>query len=90
MKRKTPPAEAVHELKTDSQGYVRCRVCGCTEVDACPVGCCWVEDDLCSVCAAAAEALGHWHRQVRRANLSALLRETRSQLSGLGAGKAAS
>lgn len=28
-----------------------CRVCGCTEDNACPGGCCWVEDDLCSACA---------------------------------------
>jgi hypothetical protein len=29
----------------------RCRVCGCTENRACPGGCFWVEDDLCSACA---------------------------------------
>ena len=32
-----------------------CRVCGCTDFDACiePDGfpCCWVERDLCSACA---------------------------------------
>ncbi|MEA4895782.1 MAG: hypothetical protein VB064_11040 [Oscillospiraceae bacterium] len=28
-----------------------CRVCGCTEDNACPGGCCWVEPDLCSTCA---------------------------------------
>lgn len=28
-----------------------CRVCGCTEEEACPSGCCWVEADLCSTCA---------------------------------------
>lgn len=32
-----------------------CRVCGCTDDNACPGGCCWVEDpeglgDLCSAC----------------------------------------
>lgn len=27
-----------------------CRVCGCTDDHACPGGCCWVEDDLCSAC----------------------------------------
>ena len=28
-----------------------CRVCGCTENNACPPdGCCWVEEDLCSAC----------------------------------------
>jgi hypothetical protein len=28
-----------------------CRECGCTEELACPEGCYWVEDDLCSACA---------------------------------------
>jgi len=28
----------------------RCRVCGCTDDDACEDGCSWVEDDLCSSC----------------------------------------
>lgn len=28
----------------------RCRVCGCTDENACPGGCYWVEDDLCSRC----------------------------------------
>ncbi len=28
-----------------------CQICGCTDDHACPGGCYWVEDDLCSVCA---------------------------------------
>ncbi|WP_449240565.1 hypothetical protein [Desulfoscipio gibsoniae] len=28
-----------------------CRVCGCTDDNACPGGCWWVEPDLCSRCA---------------------------------------
>ena len=31
----------------------QCRVCGCSELDPCPGGCFWVEDDLCSSCAIA-------------------------------------
>lgn len=27
-----------------------CRVCGCTQDNACPGGCYWVEEDLCSKC----------------------------------------
>lgn len=27
-----------------------CRVCGCTEDNACEGGCSWVEEDLCSAC----------------------------------------
>lgn len=28
----------------------KCRVCGCTDIAACPGGCYWVEEDLCSAC----------------------------------------
>ena len=28
----------------------KCRVCGCTEHNACDGGCSWVEEDLCSAC----------------------------------------
>ena len=31
-------------------GVRQCRACGCTETDACPGGCSWVELDLCSSC----------------------------------------
>jgi hypothetical protein len=31
-----------------------CRVCGCTDDEACFLGCSWVEPDLCSSCEAAA------------------------------------
>lgn len=27
-----------------------CRVCGCTQFNACPSGCWWIEADLCSEC----------------------------------------
>jgi hypothetical protein len=29
-----------------------CRECGCSDSLACPEGCWWVQDDLCSECAA--------------------------------------
>ena len=29
---------------------MKCRVCGCSDYDAGPEGCAWVEDDLCSGC----------------------------------------
>jgi hypothetical protein len=29
-----------------------CRVCGCTDWTACEGGCGWVDDDLCTACAA--------------------------------------
>ncbi|MEQ8124367.1 hypothetical protein DBN64_15655 [Enterococcus faecalis] len=28
----------------------RCRVCGCTQFNACPGVCYWIEEDLCSQC----------------------------------------
>lgn len=28
----------------------RCRICGCTNDNACPEGCSWIEPDLCSSC----------------------------------------
>ena len=28
-----------------------CRVCGCSQHDACLAGCGWAEDDLCTACA---------------------------------------
>ena|SRR5690348_7929355 len=42
------------ELNAD-QGR-RCRRCGCTDLNACPGGCSWVESDLCSACAGRAVA----------------------------------
>jgi hypothetical protein len=27
-----------------------CRICGCTDDRACPGGCAWVAEDLCSAC----------------------------------------
>jgi len=36
--------------------YQRCRVCSCTNMQACPEGCHWVEPDLCSSCAASDSA----------------------------------
>lgn len=36
---------------SDMESKRRCRVCGCTDDCACPEGCYWVEEDLCSECA---------------------------------------
>ncbi len=46
------------DMQIDVAKYVqKCRVCGCTEANACPDDgsgnpCHWVEDDLCSACVA--------------------------------------
>lgn len=47
-KNKVPPDEIV---EATSHRAGTCRVCGCTNVKACPGGCHWVEPDLCSKCA---------------------------------------
>lgn len=35
-----------------------CRYCGCTDEQACPGGCSWVTDDLCSACQQRAQDAG--------------------------------
>ncbi len=48
MNNKIDTEETVFDQQT-------CRVCGCTNDNACPGGCHWVEDDLCSKCAEESE-----------------------------------
>ena len=43
--------DAVLAQLADLAPLGRCAVCGCTDDDACPGGCRWVADDLCSACA---------------------------------------
>jgi hypothetical protein len=38
------------EIWKKGEALRTCRVCGCTDDHACPGGCYWVEDDLCSQC----------------------------------------
>lgn len=43
--------EEAQALMAKNLGTMRkCRVCGCDDFHACPGGCSWVEDDLCSAC----------------------------------------
>lgn len=37
--------------QTPTEKKRTCRYCGCTDIKACPGGCHWVTDDLCSICA---------------------------------------
>jgi len=62
-------------VRIDKDGFVRCRVCGCTESDACADMCSWIEQDLCSTCSRAVDAMVEWHENARRVNLTALVRE---------------
>lgn len=45
------------ELKQAAQEGT-CRICGCTDEEACPGGCTWVEPDLCSECVGKEETDG--------------------------------
>jgi predicted Fe-S protein YdhL (DUF1289 family) len=75
----------------DRDGWLRCRVCGCTDREPCVPPCSWVDGDLCSRCLAAVEAILEWREGAHRANWAALFRELRpaqmlrpAQTSGKG------
>ena len=42
--------EIVDELEELGPDEAVCRVCGCSQDDACPGGCIWATPDLCSRC----------------------------------------
>lgn len=53
----------------------QCRVCGCTDSNACLEGCEWIELDLCSNCFTAAQELRHWAETAIQPNWELLRRE---------------
>jgi hypothetical protein len=73
----------VREVKRDHDGLTRCRVCGCTETDACFPPCAWVpgEPDLCDNCGDTVQVLLGWESGARRGNVTALLREFRERMA---------
>ncbi len=76
MKRDRKGAVHCHvSVKRDGNGLIRCRVCGCTEAEPCAPSCSWVEADLCSGCAEAADLLYEWFVGAHRPSRAALLRE---------------
>jgi len=85
MKKPKPRAQAflgVYKVRRDRQGLARCRVCGCTQLDACANGCGWSETpDLCTTCAAPVDAIREWCDNARRPNVTGLLREVRRQIA---------
>jgi len=42
--------ELVHQESIFDEDTRTCRICGCTQLNACSGGCYWIEDDLCSQC----------------------------------------
>jgi hypothetical protein len=63
--------------KCDRDGYVRCRVCGCTEREPCEPPCAWFDASLCTLCAMASEALAEWTLGAHRPSRAALWREAK-------------
>ncbi len=48
----SPLMMALQKCNEDEEPPARkCRACGCTDDHACPGGCYWIEEDLCSACA---------------------------------------
>ncbi len=64
-------------LRHDRDGFIRCRVCGCTEREPCCPPCSWAQADLCSNCHDTLMSLLIWTQSAHRANRSALWREIR-------------
>lgn len=62
-------------VKVDRNGLVRCRVCGCTEIEACNPPCGWADGDLCTTCAEAVRSLLEWEESARLPRLAPLVRE---------------
>lgn len=62
----------------------RCRVCGCTEVNACNPPCGWQPGagNLCTSCAHAANVIAVWLDIANRANITGLIREARAIFAG--------
>lgn len=79
------------DIKVDRDGFVRCRVCGCTDREPCEPPCSWTahETDLCSGCLQTIEALLEWQEGAHRANMSALLRELSARSTAVPARRSA-
>ena len=66
---------AARKIKTDRDGLVRCRVCGCTEREPCCPPCGWADIDLCSGCADVVTILLDYAEGAHRFSVAGLLRE---------------
>jgi hypothetical protein len=62
-------------VKRSADGLTRCRICGCTEIDACNPPCGWVEEGLCSTCWQAVAALLRHYDDSRKFNMAGIKRE---------------
>ena len=80
--KKSEAREAV--LRHDRDGFVRCRICGCTEREPCEPPCAWAkgEADLCSNCAGLVLCIVGWLTGARGPSWAALRREVRAVVEG--------
>src|SRR4051794_7577266 len=76
---------AARKIRVDRDGLVRCRVCSCTEREACNPPCAWADVDLCTGCREAVVAIKAWREGARRANKAAFWREVESEGKAHGA-----
>lgn len=59
----------------------RCRVCGCTEAEACNPPCGWApgQGNLCTSCAYAVNIVVEWMDIALRPNFAGIVREAKAQ-----------
>lgn len=75
--------DAVPQFKTDRAGFIKCRVCSCTQRQACNPPCGWEpgEKDLCTTCAEVLRAMAEWFNAAHQPNTITLVREFERQKS---------
>ena len=78
------PKPRVAILRHDRDGFIRCRVCGCTEREPCNPPCSWAPGaaDLCSTCADIVLIVAEWRAVAHRASWAALKREVEALEAG--------
>jgi hypothetical protein len=66
------------ESKYTKDGFLKCRVCGCSEFEPCEPPCSWVpHTDICDSCHEVATTIRLWMVGAHRPSVAALLREVR-------------
>ena len=80
MPNKKKAKEVERKVKFSAAGFMRCRVCGCTEIEPCEPACSWADGDLCSCCCEAVDAMFVWFHNAHRPRLAALIREYKHEV----------
>jgi hypothetical protein len=79
---KPKPKPLVAVVRHDRDGYIRCRVCGCTEREPCNPPCSWVrgEPDLCTSCEKFIMSMVEWLNAAHQPSRAALQREVKRSM----------